>query len=63
MSRNDQEDWNRLVNEGLAFEGGSNTRFPFAVMSKKFGKVWIDYLMAAWKSNEGCLSESLRRGV
>lgn len=32
-------------------------------MSKKFGKVWIDYLRAAWQANEGCLTEEEFRAV
>lgn len=52
----DQDDWNRLVREGLDFEGPTNTRFPFPQMSKRFGKAWVEYCQVAWAANEGCLT-------
>lgn len=57
MGKDDQANWNRLVNEGLCYDGQSNTRYPFQVMSKKFGRAFIDYLRAAWQANDGCLSD------
>lgn len=52
-----QDEWNRLVTEGLSDDGQSNTRFPFSTMSKKFGLAWLEYCKVAWQANEGCMSE------
>lgn len=48
MKDNEVKGWNRMVNEGLCYDGNTNTIFPFAQMSKKFGKPWIYYLEAAY---------------
>lgn len=51
------DEWSRLVRDGLSDTGPTNTRFPFSVMSKKFGLAWIEYCKISWLSNEGCLTE------
>jgi hypothetical protein len=53
----EQDEWNRLVRDGLTTEGDTNTRFPFQGMSRKFGRAWIEYCQVAWAANDGCLTE------
>jgi len=45
-------DYNRLLADGLRYDGESNTRFQFSVMSKRFGKAYIDYLIASYKAKD-----------
>jgi hypothetical protein len=43
-----QEDWSRLIAEGLDFNGKNNVKFDFVKMSKKFGASYLTYLQAAY---------------
>lgn len=45
--------WNKLVIEGLTYDGEANTSLPFVGMSRKYGKAWIAYLTAAWQARDG----------
>lgn len=56
MNRN-QDQWNRLVSEGLRYGGDSNASLPFAGMSRKYGKAWVEYLKAAWSAKDGLTEE------
>lgn len=45
--------WSRFAEEGLLYEeSGSNTRYDFTKMCKKFGKPYIDYLIAAYSAKD-----------
>ena len=35
----------------------SNFKFPFKVMSKKFGQAYIVFCKAMWEANDGIMSE------
>ena len=45
MEKNDG--WSRLLLSGYTTDTGC-AKFPFAVMTKKFGKNYLDYLSASW---------------
>ena len=54
------EDWSRLINEGLNFNGQTNTKYNFGAMSKRFGLAYIYYLNLAWIIKDNLTNQELR---
>lgn len=49
--------WTRLLDKGLNFEGTTNTNYPFPRMSKDFGLEFIEYLRAAYLAKDELTDE------
>lgn len=46
--RDNSAAWTRFVNEGLCYDGESNVTLEFSKMTKKFGKEYLDMLVASY---------------
>jgi hypothetical protein len=56
-----RELWRQLVTEGLTYNSETNTTRPFGLMSKRFGRAWIDYIQAAWEARDELSDEEFCR--
>ena len=54
MNNREIEDYNRFLDEAVDFNSDdSNFKFTFPQMTKKYGRAFISYCIAAWEANGG----------
>lgn len=50
--------WDNFIENAMDPESDtSNFKYPFKVMSKKFGQAYIVFCRAMWEANEGIMTE------
>ena len=52
------EEKEKIMNEAFDFESDDNNfKYPFAIMTKKYGRAFIEYCRAMWFANETMTKE------
>ena len=49
--------WKKFIDESMDMDGNTNFRFPFGIMTKKYGQCYIEFCREMWSANEGVMTE------
>jgi hypothetical protein len=56
------KDWNRLVEEAFdEYEAETNFKYPFEVLTRRYGKAYIEYSKAAYIAKDSLSDEEFCR--